>query len=283
MPHPFDPGPVDEPFASLARDYPGPEAYPPELFRIEWGPIFHRGRLDGSARVLVIAQDPGQHESIARRCLVGEAGHRVQGFLRKLGITRSYTIVNAYLYSVVAQPTREQIEQVEAQIAPYRNRWFDALLLDSAIEAVVTFGSIARTAFETWRGPETSPRVRVEYQHVFHPTYPRTADDSRRMLAQWNAALPPLRAALTETDDDPDLEPYGDDITDSEKPDIPEADLPAGTPPWMRSRETWAWRQAVLADGHGSAPSGAEIAEAKRATVVVSIPPHERPWNPLEG
>ena len=74
MSHPYDPGPIDEPFASLARDYPGPEAYPADRFRVEWGPIFHRGRLDGSARLLVLGQDPGQHESIARRILVGEAG-----------------------------------------------------------------------------------------------------------------------------------------------------------------------------------------------------------------
>jgi uracil-DNA glycosylase len=52
--------------------------------------VFHRGRLDGSALVLVLGQDPGQHESIARRILVGEAGQRVQGFLHKLGIERSY-------------------------------------------------------------------------------------------------------------------------------------------------------------------------------------------------
>ena len=52
MSHPFDPGPVEEPFASLARNYPGPETYDPQRFRVEWGPIFHRGRLDGTATVL---------------------------------------------------------------------------------------------------------------------------------------------------------------------------------------------------------------------------------------
>jgi hypothetical protein len=31
--------------------------------------------------VLVIGQDPAQHETIAGRTLVGEAGHRIQGFL----------------------------------------------------------------------------------------------------------------------------------------------------------------------------------------------------------
>ncbi len=54
----FDPGPVEEPFATLARDYPGPDVYPPSDFRVEWGPIFHRGRLDGSAKVVLVGQDP---------------------------------------------------------------------------------------------------------------------------------------------------------------------------------------------------------------------------------
>ena len=35
MSHPFDPGPVAEPFARLAADYPGAEAYDPERFRTE--------------------------------------------------------------------------------------------------------------------------------------------------------------------------------------------------------------------------------------------------------
>src|SRR4051812_48583850 len=113
MTHPFDPGPVQEPFRSLAEDYPGLEAYPLDMFRVEWGPIFHRGRLDGTARIAVVGQDPGQHESIARRCMVGEAGQRVQGFLRKFGIERSYVIVNSYLYSVYGQPSAKQVRQAE--------------------------------------------------------------------------------------------------------------------------------------------------------------------------
>ena len=100
MPHPFDPGYVAEPFLTLCADYPEANVYPPSQFRLEWGPIFHRGRLDGSARVLVIGQDPAQHETVVRRILVGEAGRRVQGFLAKLGITRSYVFINTYLYSV---------------------------------------------------------------------------------------------------------------------------------------------------------------------------------------
>ena len=75
-----------EPFASLVADYPGDDVYPQADFRTEWGPVFHRGRLDGSARVLVLGQDPATHEAISRRILVGEAGQRVQGLLAKVGV-----------------------------------------------------------------------------------------------------------------------------------------------------------------------------------------------------
>lgn len=98
--HPFDVGYTAEPFLTLCASYPDETVYPPEQFRVEWGPIFHRGRLDGSARVLVIGQDPAQQETVIRRILVGEAGRRLQGFLAKLGITTSYVCSNTYLYSV---------------------------------------------------------------------------------------------------------------------------------------------------------------------------------------
>ena len=43
----FDPGYAAEPFRTLCLEYPGADVYPPADFRVEWGPIFHRGRMDG--------------------------------------------------------------------------------------------------------------------------------------------------------------------------------------------------------------------------------------------
>ena len=106
---------------------PGDDVYPPDAFRTEWGPIFHRGRLDGSARVLVLGQDPATHETICRRILVGEAGQRLQGFLAKLGITRSYVLVNAFLYSVYGQGGGTRHVDDDAIVA-YRHRWLDTLV-----------------------------------------------------------------------------------------------------------------------------------------------------------
>ena len=272
MTQPFDPGAVAEPFASLCRDFPGAEAYPARDFRIEWGPVFHRGRLDGSARVLVLGQDPAQHEAISRRILVGEAGQRVQAFLAKLGIDSSYVMVNAFLYSVASQGGGSR-HRNDPAIVGYRHRWLDALLVGTRIEAVVAFGSIAREAFEHWRGTPAGRARDLAFEAVRHPTFPegssagdeeKRAEAVREMLGGWNEALARLAPVIAHPDTERELKLYDVD-GEPEVAGIPERDLPAGCPPWMRSLRTWAARE------------GADR-EEKRATIVVRVPREERPW-----
>src|SRR4051812_7740310 len=155
MVHVFCPGYPRQPYAALAADYPGDDTYPSADFRIEWGPIFHRGRLDGSARVLVLGQDPAAHETIARRILIGEAGQRVQGLLARVGIDTSYVMVNTFLYSVYGHGGERHIN--DPALADYRNRWLDALLVDSTVTAVITLGTLADRAYQTWT--PTHPRL----------------------------------------------------------------------------------------------------------------------------
>jgi hypothetical protein len=52
MPGAFDPGYGQEPFRTLVQDVRDVTVFPTKDFRTEWGPVFHRGRLDGSARLL---------------------------------------------------------------------------------------------------------------------------------------------------------------------------------------------------------------------------------------
>ena len=150
MTHQYDPGPVGEPYASLVGSYPGTEAYPADSFRVEWGPIFHRGRLDGSARLLVIGQDPAQSEAIVRRILVGEAGHRTQGLMAKLGFTRSYLLINTFLYSVYGQ-SGGAAHKDDAGIVDYRNSWLRSIFGGNQIEAVLALGSLADDAWQKWK------------------------------------------------------------------------------------------------------------------------------------
>ena len=88
----------------------------------------------------------------------------------------------------------------------------------------------------------------------------------RRLLEQWNAGLARLDGALgPQRDRNRALVPYGDELEPDDRKQIPEHDMPPGTPPWMRSLKQWATRK-------GTTP------EAKRATSEVRVPTGERPW-----
>jgi hypothetical protein len=249
MNHSFDPGYCAEPFRTLVLDYPGGEVYPASQFRVEWGPIFHRGRLDGTARVLVIGQDPAQHETIVRRILVGEAGRRIQGFLAKLGITTHYVMINTFLYSVygsVKAATRKS-----AGLVGYRNRWIDACLGTGNVEAVITLGTAALEAWRLWKASPSGQASTVPFAAVMHPTQPESsskgdktklAQATKKMLANWNVALQDLVPAIQHPDNATPLAPYGETWGPEDRIAVPESDFPAGLPAWMHEQDGWAKR-----------------------------------------
>src|SRR5262245_18490873 len=246
MAHPFCPGYVDEPFRSLVRDYPGADVYPSSQFRIEWGPIFHRGRLDRTARVLVVGQDPAQHETIIRRVLVGEAGRRLEGFLAKLGVTTSYAVVNTFLYSVygsVKAATRR-----DPRLIAYRNRWLDALLVGTNVEAALSMGTAADEAWQAWKATPAGAASGVVHASITHPTQPEGASKgdkvklaaaTKKLLENWNGGLQTLAPAVAHPDTYRPLVPYGKAWADGDRLPIPEADFPAGLPAWMHVQDGW--------------------------------------------
>lgn len=261
----FCKGYCESPFTSLAADFPGPDAYPPDDFRVEWGPIFHRGRLDGSARVLALGQDPGQHENVVRRILVGEAGRRVQGFFAKLGISRSYVLLNALLYSVYGSSGAKYVAR--DGVREYRDQWLSALLAPGKVEAVVTFGAMAKKAWLEFTKHNGTADIHVV--HLTHPTFPESAGgtsaekkaNTAKMLEEWNAALDPLRSAIAHKDDpSPSSLLYTDSFRDEDRVDIPSFDLPAGIPSWMYDNDGWARRVG-------------DTVEAKRRNITITVPP----------
>jgi len=267
----FDPGYVAEPFVSLCNRYPDSSVYPRDKFLVEWGPSFHRGRLDGSARVLVIGQDPAAHEAVARRILIGEAGRRVQGFLAKLGITSSYVMINTFLYTGLGDDSRTGHKNDPA-IIEYRNRWLDALFASSPIEAVIALGTLANDAFHKWKTTPSGKGNDIACEHIMHPTYPegaskgnasRRAELTKQLLSNWNAGLQRIGPRIRHPDDKWPLVLYGDAFAASELVEIPARDLPAGLPPWMRSLDVWA--------EHKGATN-----ELWRATMVVTVPENAR-------
>jgi hypothetical protein len=271
----FDRGYYRQPYRRLVSDFPTESVYPADSFRVEWGPVFHRGRLDGSARLLVIGQDPATHEAIARRILVGEAGQRAQGLLARLGITRSYVFINTFLYSVYGQGGGARHID-DPLIAKYRNRWINAIVAHQQIEAIITLGQLADTAYTQWKATNKGSASSAAYATVRHPTYPESASHSAqiskaeafaKLCASWNEMLTALHPLVT-----PDLATplrlYGSTLTVADLAPIPSCDMPAGLPEWMSGLAAWAGRTG-------------KTAQLKRATITVTVPTAARTWPPI--
>jgi uracil-DNA glycosylase len=199
--------------------------HPASRFRLDFGPVYYRGRLDGSARVLVIGQDPSTNELLAHRIFIGRSGQRVQRFLQKLGITRSYVMLNTFLFSVFGQFNTElrNISQ-EPAIEQYRNAFLDRIADNNQIEAVVTFGVGARHAFERWPNGASVP--------VFHAMHPAAMETN--VIANWNGLLPAMQQVVAPDDDGIANAPlFGAAFAPEDLAPIPAFDLPFGVPGWL--------------------------------------------------
>jgi uracil-DNA glycosylase len=218
-----DPGPPVD-FADHLAALPDYGPFKP-FFWHDWGPVFYRGRLDGSAKLLCVASDPGATERIAGRCLVGDAGQRVQGFLAKVGLTRSYLCVNVYCHGLIPAKASKAMPMLSQPAhLTWRNRLYD-LAKTSSVRAVVAFGVPARTAMQLWPASSNLP--------VFTLPHP-SSRDAARLARAWRDAVTSLRQLVAP---DPgvadDLPNYGEHIVEADYAVIPRCDLPFGVPAFL--------------------------------------------------
>ena len=197
----------------------------PTSFRLDFGPTYYRGRLDGTARVMVVGQDPAANELVGHRSFVGTSGQRLQAFLRRLGIARDYVMLNTFLYPVYGQFTGDlKTLTKDAEILGFRNACFDRVADTGPLEVVLAAGAAAHDAVARW------PRS-AEFQ-VVEITHP-SAHDHAALLANWNAGLATLRATLEpEVGVAVDPSNYGTDFAPEDQEPIPRYDLPFGVPTW---------------------------------------------------
>lgn len=196
-------------------------------FWFDWGPIFYRGRLDGSARLLCVASDPGPTERIAGRTLVGDAGQRIQGFLAKVGVSRSYLCLNALVYGMFPSHFDEASTILhEQEQTEWRNELFDkATHVTTTLQAIVAFGSNAQIAVEGWVGKGDVPVFEVR-----HPSFP----DEDEVLEGWRSAVNELRDIITPNPDGDASGPnYGSSFEEKDYAAIPRRDPPFGVPTFL--------------------------------------------------
>jgi len=239
---PFDAGPMHT-FKTLCQHYPDVTVYRgADGFRTLWGPIFYRGRANGTARLLVIGQDPAQTEAVTRRILCGRAGRRAQGFVEKLGFTEHYLMINTFVYGIYNQDLALP-HLNDPEIQAYRHQWLEAAFASGTIEAVVTFGTPAYNAWTAFKATPVGQTVTAFHHRALHPTADESSGGAitrNNLLDNWNVAAQAIHAAITHPDVTKPLVKYGTDFTADELPEIPSRDLPMGTPAWMRTQEFWA-------------------------------------------
>ncbi|HEY0733710.1 MAG TPA: uracil-DNA glycosylase family protein [Herpetosiphonaceae bacterium] len=232
MPDTFDHGPPpawEQVFAQAPLDFYRQQP----RFRTEFCPVFYRGRLDGTARVLVIGQDPSTDEILAQRNLVGSAGQLVQGLLGKLGIVHSYAMFNTFLYGIRGQfDTTMRKLSADDPILAFRNTILDQAAAENQIEAIIAFGNGAHHTVDSWPGGQQLPVFKL-----VHPTA------RQGIVESWNQHLPQMQATI-QPDAGAVASPalYGQALTEQDQVNIPRFDLPFGIPDWHGTGGTHSTR-----------------------------------------
>jgi hypothetical protein len=242
-----DPGPSGEmkTFMDATPDY---EAAVGDstTFWYAFGPVLYRGRLDGSARILCIASDPGPAECLPfiRRTLVGDSGQKTQGFLAKLGLTRSYVLVNAF--AVAMRPSQKtkglKALRTNAAIRAARHGLYDRLLAGGAVQAIVAFGSVAHEAYDHWAASNPAVKAIAKFKLAHPAAVDRTGSGNDAALKAWAKAVRNLRTIVTpDAGGDASGPNFGKYFTEVDYVRIPRWDMPpvapayAGDDSWGRA------------------------------------------------
>jgi hypothetical protein len=242
-----DPGPSGamKTFMDATPDYQA-EVGDQITFWYAFGPVLYRGRLDGSARILCIASDPGPSECLPfmRRTLVGDSGQKTQGFLAKLGLTRSYVLVNAF--AVALRPSQKtkglKVLRTNPTITAARHGLYDRLLASGAIQAIVAFGSVAHEAYDLWVATNPAAKALPKFKLAHPAAVDRDGSGNDAALKGWAAAIKKLRTIVTpDAGGNANGPNFGSYFTELDYVRVPRWDLPpvapayAGDDSWGRA------------------------------------------------
>ena len=86
---------------------------------------------------------------------------KTQGFLSKLGLTRSYVLVNAF--AVAMRPGKKtvglRVLKTNAAVMAARHGLYDRLLAGGKLQAIVAFGDVAHEAYDLWSASNSAVKA----------------------------------------------------------------------------------------------------------------------------
>lgn len=207
-------------------------------FWYAFGPVLYRGRLDGSARLLGIASDPGPAECLpfARRALIGDSGQKTQGFLARLGLRRSYVLVNGF--AVALRPSKKakglRALRTNAALRTARHALYDRLFASGALQAIVAFGEVAHEAYDLWAAANPAVRAVPSFKLAHPAAVDRSGSGNDAALKGWGKAVAKLRSIVTpDLDGDANGPNFGEYFTEVDYARIPRWDLPLIAPAYV--------------------------------------------------
>jgi uracil-DNA glycosylase len=185
-------------------------------------PVWHRGRIDGGARVLVIAQNTSFDSFVGGRTLLGDEGQHINHMLDKIGVTPDrYVMITPYPFAVPKSYPAADLATLTAtpSLAAARTAILTKILAEHPIEVVLLYGAAAETAFAPVAPTFTGAVIGMK-----HPT-------ESGAYATWNAAMKTYD--LLDGVADPSLTTYKSAAFATSRAQIPREDLPYGKPLWF--------------------------------------------------
>jgi uracil-DNA glycosylase len=167
MAHSYCPGYAGA-FAALVDKHPDDAVYPRANFRVEWGPVFHRGRLDGSARILVIGQDPDSEYGTANVQTAGIESYR-----------------NEWISAIVGTGTIQAVLALGDQAEDAFDAWKKTLPPGNAAPAFVKIMHPTRDK----HGQTTTAQLLANWSKGLQALSPLVTPDAQRLLVPYGATF----------------------------------------------------------------------------------------------
>src|SRR5262249_31488545 len=158
------------------------------------------------------------------------------GLLAKLGLTRSYVLVNAF--AVALHPSRMtkglDVLANNAAIRVARHGLYNGLLAGGALQAIVAVGGGAHRGDALWGASYTAVKAVPVFKLAHPAAVDRTGSGHDAALKGWRDAAVTLRTIVTPDPlGDPTMPNFGDYFTEVDYARIPRWDFPTMTPAYV--------------------------------------------------